>query len=322
MSSQPRSPHRLLAWILLGALLAMLLLRVPAGQASPTPSEAAATMAPPTHTPAPSATPTATATAPATATATATPWPTSTPRPTDVAGIPLERWPEADPTTWVLPPTATPTLLATAAAILPPPTPVPGRPRTYTDDGRPIVYLTFDDGLVRPTSLEIVDLLAQHEAQATFFVLGDLIDKDPELARLVSAAGHAIQNHTYHHLDLDDLTPDELTAELAAASQAIEGAIGVAPCCVRPPWGKASDVTRQIVAEMGLTVVKWDIDTQDWRRPGTEAIVQAVLDDVRPGAIVLLHDGPGDRSQTIDAVAIILDELGRAGYAFEALHGW
>jgi len=319
---RPRSLRRLLTLLSGGVLLLNLLLLVPSGHASPRPGGAAAPTATQPPTIAATATPTRTATPTATAAPTATPWPTSTQRPTDATGLPLEHWPEADPTEWVLPPPPTPTPLPTVAAILPPPTAEPDLPAAYAADGRPIVYLTFDDGLVRPTSLDIVDLLARHGAQATFFVLGDLIDKDPDLARTVSAAGHAIQNHTYHHVALDSLAAEELVAELMAASNAIEAAIGVAPRCVRPPWGAANEITRQIIAEMGLTVVKWDVDPQDWRRPGTDAIVQSVLDDVYPGAIVLLHDGPGDRSQTIEALEIILQELESAGYVFEALRGW
>jgi peptidoglycan/xylan/chitin deacetylase (PgdA/CDA1 family) len=85
---------------------------------------------------------------------------------------------------------------------------------------------------------------------------------------------------------------------------------------VRPPYGAISAENRQWLAEMGLTSVLWDIDPQDWRRPGVDAIAGHVLNHVFPGAIVLLHDGGGERSQTVAALEIILSELSARGYRF------
>jgi len=94
---------------------------------------------------------------------------------------------------------------------------------------------------------------------------------------------------------------------------------GTLPFCVRPPRGASDTATREAIGEQGLQIALWDVDPQDWRRPGADVIAQRVLDGVRPGAIVVLHDGGGDRSETVTALEAILTELGARGYAFLAL---
>jgi peptidoglycan/xylan/chitin deacetylase (PgdA/CDA1 family) len=100
---------------------------------------------------------------------------------------------------------------------------------------------------------------------------------------------------------------------------AIQQATGILPTCLRPPYGATDPTTFQMAEELGLDITLWTIDTQDWRRPGTEAIVEHILDSVVPGAIILMHDGGGERSQTIAALEQVLPQLAAQGYVFERL---
>jgi peptidoglycan-N-acetylglucosamine deacetylase len=201
-----------------------------------------------------------------------------------------------------------------------------------TPEGNPIVYLTFDDG---PNAAgpdggyteEMVALLKQYNAHATFFNVGKSVSNWPELVRDVVSAGHYVANHTWDHSALAGLTKEEFVAEAERTKQAILQAAGDLFTLdkdvryLRPPYGSTDANTRQYAAELGYATVLWDVDPQDWRRPGTEAISDHVLSHVFPGAIVLMHDGGGDRTQSAAALEIILRELSAKGYRFYNIFG-
>jgi peptidoglycan/xylan/chitin deacetylase (PgdA/CDA1 family) len=201
-----------------------------------------------------------------------------------------------------------------------------------TPEGNPIVYLTFDDG---PNAAgpdggyteEMLALLQQYNGHATFFNVGKSVSAWPQLVRDVASAGHYVANHTWDHSDLAGLTKEEFIAEAERTKQAILQAAGDLfnldkdVRYLRPPYGSTDAATRQYAAELGYNIVMWDVDPQDWRRPGTEAIADHVLSHVFPGAIVLMHDGGGDRTQSVAALEIILRELSAQGYKFYNIFG-
>ncbi len=234
---------------------------------------------------------------------------------------------EVNGATWVLlgnpqPPLPTPTPL-------PSPTGVTGEPGvpdldnlpTHTDDGKPIVYLTFDDGPSGYTQ-QVVDLLASYGAQGTFFVLGQQADSKPDLIRTEALGEHYVGNHTYDHTSLEGLSPEEFMDQVERTKEAILDAAGDLFTLdhdvryLRPPYGATDANTRQYAADLGYAVVLWDVDPQDWRRPGAQVISDHILRSVSPGAIVLMHDGGGDRTQSVQALETVLAELGAQGYAF------
>ncbi len=275
------------------------------------------TDAPPTCA-APSATPPAVP-SPTVALPTAALPPTAAPSPTVAlptvaltsAGATGGAAPTVAPPTVALPTVALPTVaLPTAVRVTPP---------THTSAGGPIVYLTFDDGPYDKFTPQVLEILARYEASATFFMLGQSVERFPALARSVADAGHSVQNHTYGHVGLQDVGHDPFVADLTRAQVALHEATGSVPFCVRPARGAADTATREAIAELGLQIALWDVDPQDWRRPGSTVIVARVLADVRPGAIVILHDGGGDRSETVAALEEILAELTARGYVFHAL---
>lgn len=186
-----------------------------------------------------------------------------------------------------------------------------------TSDAPPpdkVLFLTFDDGPSAYTQ-EILDILAEHDAKATFFVLGGRAAGDPALVDAIYNAGHGLANHTYNHPYLPRVGFARYRAEVIDTGAALSGRDGG---CLRPPYGATSTSVYNSAEQLGYRVVLWTVDPRDWSRPGAAAIAARVIQRASPGAVVVLHDGGGDRSQTVAALRTILDELGAQGYRFAA----
>jgi peptidoglycan/xylan/chitin deacetylase (PgdA/CDA1 family) len=198
---------------------------------------------------------------------------------------------------------------------------------THTAAGEPIVYLTFDDGPDGQYTPQILNLLARYDAQATFFVLGEQALHYPDLVRAEAAAGHYVANHGFAHHAFDDMSRDELTRDIQKTEKLLREAAGDLFAWdgdvhfLRPPYGLTGDETQKYAAESGYVMVMWDIDSQDWQLPGGWAVALNVLNYVEPGDIVLMHDGGGDRIQTILALEAILEDLSARGYRFQSIFG-
>jgi len=182
-----------------------------------------------------------------------------------------------------------------------------------------VVYLTFDDGPTPTWTPRVLDLLARHRARATFFVVGRSAATWPELVRRAYAAGHGIGNHTWSHRRLTGLRGRGLATEVGATSAVIGRATGARPHCLRPPYGTVDAASAYQARALGLRLTMWDVDPYDWRRPGAGVIAGRVLSRVRSGDVVLLHDGGGDRSQTVAALQQVLASLSSRGLRFRAL---
>jgi peptidoglycan/xylan/chitin deacetylase (PgdA/CDA1 family) len=187
--------------------------------------------------------------------------------------------------------------------------------------GEPLVALTFDDGPSEWTE-PLLDLLEQHGAAATFFVLGASIAGRERTLRRVVAAGHELGTHTQGHLDLAEVTDVVLADEIRAGARAIGAVVGDEPRLVRPPYGAVPRRVARLAGRMSFgPVVMWSVDPMDWNQQSPEPIVEHVLERLQPGAIVDLHDGiPPDnngvptRQATVDAVARLLPVLRERGY--------
>ncbi|GIU96088.1 MAG: hypothetical protein KatS3mg012_2545 [Gaiellaceae bacterium] len=170
------------------------------------------------------------------------------------------------------------------------------------------VALTFDDGPSRHTRA-VLDTLRRLNVPATFFVVGSLAERRPALVRRAHAYGMAVGNHSYSHPyrpPFASRRPAEIRAEIARGAAVLTG-LAAAPSVFRPPGGSVSPQVLEAARAQGQGVVLWSVDAEDWR-PGTTAsrIARRVLRDVRRGSIVLLHDGGGDRSQTVKALPAIV----------------
>ena len=195
---------------------------------------------------------------------------------------------------------------------------------SYGAAGQPVVYLTFDDGPHAAYTLPMLEILARYDAVATFFVLGVQVQRFPEVLEQVVAGGHRIASHTVNHPSLANLTREEFIAEVAGGDEAIRAVVGdrADPLgCLRPPYGAVDARTAPLAAELGKELVLWDVDPQDWRQPGAGQIASYVLSHASPGAIILMHDGGGGRSQTVAALESVLAELSARGYEFRGIPG-
>ena len=194
-----------------------------------------------------------------------------------------------------------------------------GGTRTSTTDATKTIYLTFDDGPSAPWTGQALDLLKRHRAKATFFALGSQLAAYPRLARRIVREGHAIGNHTYSHVDLTRVSDARFFSEVDRTQALIRRFAGIGTRWLRPPYGAVDSRVRSLASRRAYRVALWDVDPQDWRRPGVSSIVGNVLANAGPGDVVLLHDGGGDRSQTVAALARVLRTLSARGYTFKAL---
>jgi peptidoglycan-N-acetylglucosamine deacetylase len=190
----------------------------------------------------------------------------------------------------------------------------------------PTLYLTFDDGPNPDATERIVRVLQGARVPATFFMVGRHVDRFPELARFVAASGFGIGNHTYSHQKLALAGPARTAREVASAHDAIVARTGVAPTCFRAPHGYRNPYLHRSTAARGYRTFGWTFGVWDTARPGADVIRRRVADGVRPGAVVLLHDGDGydaegDRRQTADALPGIIDDCVAMGYQFGSLDG-
>jgi peptidoglycan/xylan/chitin deacetylase (PgdA/CDA1 family) len=167
-----------------------------------------------------------------------------------------------------------------------------------------------------------LELLDQYQAQVTFFNIGKNVVTWPEVVRDVAIAGHYIADHTWDHANLEGMPAEQFIQEADKTRQAILEAAGDLFTLdrnvryLRPPYGATDNDTYVYAAQQGFAVVLWTIDPQDWRNPGAEVIANHIIENVYPGAIILSHDGGGDRSQTIEAYRMALPALQEKGYVF------
>ena len=191
-------------------------------------------------------------------------------------------------------------------------------------DARPggMVALTFDDGPGPDTSGVLEELQREH-AVATFFVIGSRAKEDPETVRSLYQAGMQIGNHTWTHPQLARLGATKQLAQLERTQDEIASIIGVRPRFYRPPYWSWNDLTAREAGKLGMVGVLFSVDTGDWKRPGTEAIIRAAL-TAKAGDVIAFHDAGGDRSQTVDAIASIvvgLRKLGLEPVTLDRLYG-
>jgi peptidoglycan-N-acetylglucosamine deacetylase len=176
--------------------------------------------------------------------------------------------------------------------------------------GKPWIAITFDDGPSRYT-LQVLRILARYHQHATFFVTGYASTTNPFLLRQIRASGNAFGDHTVTHTQLTREKPAKRRWEVLSTAERVQGPTGVRPTLFRPPYGESTRVINTMSRELGMLPVTWSTDSKDWMRPGVKKIVANVLRGAVPGGIILMHDGGGDREQTLKALPLILKGLAR-----------
>jgi peptidoglycan/xylan/chitin deacetylase (PgdA/CDA1 family) len=206
------------------------------------------------------------------------------------------------------PPVAVPQV---AAAPLDPTPAVPPEIVTEVVGAAPLtrsVALTFDDGPDPRWTPQVLDLLARHGAVATFCVLGENAERHPDLVAAIVGAGMRLCDHSRAH-EVDPAAPQRSMAHADLVALA-----GTPVDWFRAPGGVWSPSVQEAAAGAGMRPLGWSVDSRDWKRPGVEAIVRRVQQQVHPGAVVLLHDGGGRRDQTVAALERLLPWLAEHCY--------
>jgi peptidoglycan/xylan/chitin deacetylase (PgdA/CDA1 family) len=183
----------------------------------------------------------------------------------------------------------------------------------------PRVALTFDDGPNPHYTPQVLAVLKQYGVKATFFCVGQHVAAYPDLVKQEYAAGHAIGNHSWSHPVLAFLSGPATLSQLKRTSDAIQQVIGVRPIFFRPPYGAFSSQVLTRANCLGMITVIWNVRATDWAKPGVDVISDRVIERTGNGAIILLHDGGGDRSETVAALPTIIEGLQRRGFTFVTL---
>jgi peptidoglycan/xylan/chitin deacetylase (PgdA/CDA1 family) len=180
------------------------------------------------------------------------------------------------------------------------------------DTERKVVALTFDDGPSEYTD-RFLDVLREKDVPATFFEIGQEMPGREATMRRILAEGDEIGDHTENHVE------DPGYAQIATAAERIKSYTGFQPCLFRPPGGAENQTVIDTAGSLGLKTITWDVDPRDWSLPGTSEIYSNIVNNAKPGAIILMHDGGGPRDETLAALPNIIDTLRARGYGFETV---
>lgn len=177
------------------------------------------------------------------------------------------------------------------------------------------IALTFDDGPHPVYTREILDILREYNIRATFFVIGENVEKYPELVEQELAEGHEVGNHTYSHCHLSEVAPEKIIREIEACEATVYQLCEYRTKLFRPPEGVLPEAIHDYTANADYTVVLWSIDTYDWAHNPIDRIMENVRRNADPGDIILMHDSVND-SLTPDALRQVIPYLLSEGYSF------
>ena len=195
--------------------------------------------------------------------------------------------------------------------------------RTFTSLPRDShqIALTYDDGPNDPHTPRLLEVLAKHNAHATFFLIGRYAQQRPDLVREIIQAGHIVGNHSFTHPLLTFKSEPEIKRELSTCQHALQDAAGDHSNLFRPPFGGRRPAVLRIARGLGLQPIMWNVTGYDWNAPPAAAIERKVSSHIRGGDVILLHDGGhrqmgADRAQTVIATDRLIARYKNAGYHF------
>ncbi|MCX4725395.1 polysaccharide deacetylase family protein [Streptomyces sp. NPDC090052] len=187
-----------------------------------------------------------------------------------------------------------------------------------SDAGTHGVNITIDDGPDPTWTPQVLDLLREYGVKATFCMIGPEAQAHPDLVKKVVAAGHRLCDHTVSHDTTMDKKSEAYQSQqiLDAERMITKASGGVRPMYYRAPGGAFTPYSRKLAASRGMRPLGWNVDSKDFERPGTDAIVATVEQELPNGPTLLFHDAGGDRSQTVEALRRLLPHLKEQGYSF------
>ena len=198
----------------------------------------------------------------------------------------------------------------------PAPKPAPAAPPAANSGGK-VIALTFDDG-PGPYTAQLLDILDQHGAKATFFLIGSKVSSQANVVRSIHVRGHQLGNHSWSHPELPRLPVNQIAGEIDRTNDAIKQATGVTPAILRPPYGAVNGVVLEQLRLRGMSSILWSIDTRDWADRNSDIVCSRAVAGARPGAIILMHD---IHQTSVNAVPCILSALKQQGYSFVTVQG-
>jgi len=212
---------------------------------------------------------------------------------------------------WLLPATPRATDWAVPGTVIYNLDTAPGSPYK---PGQKAVALTFDDGPSPIYTPQVLQILVADHVPASFQIIGQSGAAYPDLLRQEAADGMSLVNHTWTHVALTTLPPSGWTGQVDQTNSLLQSITGHPVQCLRPPYGYTDSAVVAQLGQRGLAELYWDVDPSDYLRPGASVIAERVLSAIHPGAIVVMHDGGGDRSQTVSALPAIISGIRADGY--------
>jgi peptidoglycan/xylan/chitin deacetylase (PgdA/CDA1 family) len=178
-----------------------------------------------------------------------------------------------------------------------------------------VIALTFDDGPWPNTTAKVLDILKKNRIKSTFFVVGQNVKNYPDLTKQIVADGHIIANHTWHHW-YHQMNAQAAAYEVANTTDIIYQTTGVRTSLFRPPGGIMNNGVAAYAKNNKYAVIMWSADSMDYSRPAVPRLMNNIFREAKPGGIVLMHDGGGDRSHTVKALPEIISRFRKQGYEF------
>jgi peptidoglycan/xylan/chitin deacetylase (PgdA/CDA1 family) len=178
-----------------------------------------------------------------------------------------------------------------------------------------VIALTFDDGPWPSSTAKVLDILKKNNIKGTFFVVGQNVKNYPDLTKRVVTDGHIIANHTWHHW-YHHMNAQTAAYEVANTTDIIYKTTGIKTSLFRPPGGNMRNGVAAYAKSNKYAVIMWSSDSMDYSRPGIPRLINNIFREAKPGGIVLMHDGGGDRSHTVTALPEIISKFRKQGYEF------
>lgn len=182
---------------------------------------------------------------------------------------------------------------------------------------RPPLYLTFDDGPHPNTTPYLIELLEEAGVKGTFFLIGENVERYPDLVKQLHDAGHVLANHSYGHKFMPAMKTSTIEREIVKMNDSVAAITGDMPNLFRPPYGLMDKRTAACLREQQMTAVYWGSASEDWLLPGADSVVRRVMKSVRPGLLIVLHEGSLLKNQTVMAAKEIIFRSRDLGYQLQ-----
>lgn len=181
-----------------------------------------------------------------------------------------------------------------------------------------ICALTFDDGPTGTVMSEILDVLKKNNIKASFFLIGNQVNEYKAVVKRAYDEGNLVLNHSFTHPDFFKLSADSIKKQILDTEDAIYNVTGKRPAILRPPYASLNNTIISTSKDLGYRIAIWSTDTMDWSQKSTENIIKNVVDNVRPGEIIIMHCND-DKEVTVEALPSVISELRAKGYSFVTL---